>query len=247
MIANGRPAAAKSAAHPNVLCLPRNRVGRDFIVGDVGGAFDLVFQAMRDAAFEPSRDRLLSVGHLLAGAGSLTSCIQFLRAPSVFAVLSNSEQDLLDLFADGPPDDESVAALASMDFHGMEWLATAGQNQRAQLVGAMRMLPLAISIGDLDACTGYVHGGLPRPGAWGDFLDGLQRQDEACVSAALRGSGCDSEIAGVDRVFVCYTPEWDLTHRHANTIAVAPGPFLQLVGDMMVPLKLVESREVEHE
>jgi len=246
VIANGRPAAGKSAAHPSVLCLPRNRVGRDFVVGDVGGAFDLVFQAMRDAAFEPSRDRLLSVGHLLAGASSLASCIQFLRAPSVFAVLSNSEQDLLDLFADGPPDDESVAALASMDFHGLEWIATAGQIQRTQLVGAMRMLPLAISIGDKGTCTGYVHGGLPGAGGWGEFLDGLQRQDETCVSAALRGSGRNSEIIDVDRVFACYTPEWDLTHRQANIFAVAPGPFVQLVGDMMAPLKLVESRKVEH-
>lgn len=247
MIANGRPTAGNSAAHRNVMYLPRNRVGRDFVVGDVGGAFDLVFQAMRDAAFEPSRDRLLSVGHLLASASSLTSCIQFLRAPSVFAVRSNNEQDLLDLFADGPPDDESVAALASMGFYGMEWLATAGQNQRAQLVGAMRMLPLAISIGDRGACTGYVHGGLPHAGGWRDFLAGLQCQEEACVSAALRGLGCDSEIIGVDRVFVCYTPEWDLTHCHANTIAVAPGPFLQPVEAMMSALKLVESREGEHE
>lgn len=236
-----------SAASRNVLCLPRNRVGRDFIVGDLGGAFDQVFEAMRDAAFDPGRDRLLSVGHLLAGAHSLTNCIRFLRSPSVYAVISNSEQDLIDLFADGAPDDDSIEALAGMDFHGMAWLATCGSQQRMQLVTAMRMLPVAISVGDNGPNVGYVHGGLPAAASWTEFLRGLQRGDEGCLMAALRGTGRDIKVEGVDHVFTCYTPEWELTHRHANTIAVAPGPFLHLVADMMAPLTLVQGREVAHE
>lgn len=229
----------------NVLCLPSNRVGRDFVVGDIEGAFDQLFQAMRDANFNPARDRLISVGHLLAGLHSLTSCIRFLRSPSVFAVLTNGEQDLIDLFAEGPPDDEAVEALAGLDYHGMTWLAGAGQQQRIQMVAAMRLLPLAISIGDAGACTGYVHAGLPAGTDWNDFLTGLRRGDEQCVLAALRGAGRDdSQVEGVGQVFVCYTPEWDLTHRHANTMAVRPGPVLQQIGDMMAAPKLVEGREV---
>lgn len=255
MIANGRPAAENgrigrensvSTGSKNVLCLPRNRVGRDFIVGDLGGAFDQVFEAMRDAGFDPSRDRLLSVGHLLAGEHSLTNCIRFLRTPSVFAVISNSEQDLIDLFADGAPDDESIEALAGIDFHGMAWLASCGHQQRMQLVTAMRMLPVAISVGDGGPSVGYVHGGLPGTTPWGEFLRGLQRGDENCLLAALRGTGGDIEVEGVDHVFSCYTPEWELTHRHANTIAVTPGPFLRLVADMIAPLELVQGREVAH-
>jgi len=236
-----------SSASKNVLCLPRNRVGRDFIVGDLGGAFDQVFQEMRDAGFDHGRDRLFSVGHLLAGEHSLTNCIRFLRTPSVFALLTNSEQDLIDLFADGAPDDESVAALAGMDFHGMTWLAKCGHQQRMQLVTAMRMLPVAISVGESGPNIGYVHGGLPTATSWSDFLRGLQHDDEGCLLAALRGAGSYGEIEGVDRVFTCYTPDWDLTHRYANTIAVTPGPFLHLVEDMMAPLKLVQGREEAHE
>lgn len=229
----------------NVLCLPSNRVGRDFVVGDIDGAFDQLFQAMRDANFDPARDRLISVGHLLAGLHSLTSCIRFLRSPSVFAVMSNGEQDLIDLFAEGPPDDEAVEALAGLDYHGMTWLAGAGQQQRIQMVASMRLLPLAISIGDAGASTGYVHAGLPAATDWNDFLTGLRRGDEHCVLAALRGVGRDdSQVEGVGQVFVCYTPEWDLTHRHANTMAVRPGPVLHQIGDMMAAPKLVEGREV---
>lgn len=199
---------------------------------------------MQDAKFEPSRDRLISVGHLLAGQVSLTSCIRFLRTPSVFAVLSNGEQELIDLFADGPPDDEAVDALVELNYHGMEWLSGAGQQQRMQLATTMRLLPLAISVGDAAATAGFVHAGLPRTTRWDEFLAGLRQGDEGCMLAALRGAGGEhNPVEGVERIFVCYTPEWDLTHQHANTVAVMPGPVLQLIEDMMAPPKLVESRE----
>lgn len=227
----------------SVLCLPRNRVGRDFIVGDVDGAFDQVFQAMQDVDFDSGRDRLISVGHLLAGQASLTSCIRFLRTPSVFAVLSNGEQDLIDLFSEGPLDDEALEALVALDYHGMAWLADTGQLQRTQLVAAMRLLPLAISIGDGGAVTGCVHAGLPCGENWEEFMAGLRRGEDHCVWAALRGVAGGHQMSGVERVFVCYTPEWDLTHNHANIVAVAPGPVLRLISDMMAPPKLVEGRE----
>lgn len=230
-------------ASSNVLYLPSNRVGRDFIVGDVGGAFDQLFRAMQDVDFDPNRDRLISVGHLLAGQASLTSCIRFLRTPSVFAVLSNGEQDLIDLFAEGPPDDEAVEALAALDYHGMTWLAGAGQLQRTQLVAAMRLLPLAISIGDVGTATGYVHAGLPQGEGWEEFTTGLRRGEEHCVSAALREMTGGHQVSGVERVFVCYTPDWDLTPSHANIVPVAPGPVLRLISDMMAAPKLVEGRE----
>lgn len=235
------------AASKNILYLPRNRVGRDFVVGDLSGEFDQVFRAMRHVNFDPSRDRLLSVGHLLAGAHSLTNCIRFLRTPSVFAVLSNSEQDLIDIFADGAPDDDSVAAVAGMDFHGMMWLGSCGQQQRMQLVTAMRMLPVAISVGENGPSVGYVHGGVPGATGWSNFLLGLQRDDEDCLAAALRGTGGDGEVEGASHVFTCYTPERNLTYGHANTIAVTPGPFLHPVADMMAPLRIVQGRELAHE
>lgn len=222
-----------STINSNVLCLPQNRVGRDFVVGDTGGAYDLLLQSMRSAGFEPSRDRIFSVGHLLAGECSLTDCIRFLRMPSVFAVRTNSEQDLLDLFSDGPPDEESIRTLNELPFHDMGWLTKVGYQQRMQLVSAMRMLPVAISIGNGVVRTGFVHESVPEGKAWGDFLGGLQEDAENCLMAAMRGIGGSAMIVeGVERMFVCYTPDWAGTKRPANAVAVAPGSALYLVEEM---------------
>ena len=43
----------------------RNTHGRDFVVGDIHGCFDLLQQALDEAAFNPDRDRLFSVGDLI--------------------------------------------------------------------------------------------------------------------------------------------------------------------------------------
>lgn len=54
-----------------VLRLPRNTRGRDLIITDPHGAYDLVWVAMKAANFDPSCDRLLVGGDLIdRGAGS---------------------------------------------------------------------------------------------------------------------------------------------------------------------------------
>jgi len=63
---------------PRVMRLGRNEKGRDFVVGDIHGAFDLVIDAMKAVNFDPEADRLLSVGDLIdRGAGS-HRCAAFL-------------------------------------------------------------------------------------------------------------------------------------------------------------------------
>lgn len=49
----------------------RNLAGRDFVVGDIHGAYDLVIQGMKAARFNPTCDRLFAVGDLIdRGPGS---------------------------------------------------------------------------------------------------------------------------------------------------------------------------------
>ena len=210
----------------NVLVLPANRVGRDYIIGDICGAFDLVYQAMRENDFNPERDRLFSLGHLIHPDGPLTDCIRFLRHPSVFAVRSNGEQQLLDLFEEGEPDDACVEALATLDFHGLGWLAGTGHAQRRQLVEAMRMLPLAITVGEHE--VGLVHAGVPAGTTWKEFSVGLCKGDEEFIQVALHGTmGVKPDLVpDVGNVFVCYTPEWDGMHENTNVTAVLPDPVL---------------------
>lgn len=61
-----------AARAPRFVRQARNQAGRDFVIGDVHGAFDEVWKAMKLAGFDRSRDPLFSVGDLVdRGVGSI--------------------------------------------------------------------------------------------------------------------------------------------------------------------------------
>lgn len=211
----------------NVLFLPPNRIGRDFIIGDVCGCFDMVFQSMREFDFSPERDRLFSLGHLIHPDASLTDCVRFLNYPSVYAVRTNGEQDLLELYNEGEPDDEAIASLAALEFQGLGWLAAASPAQRRQLVDVARMLPIAISVGEQRAQVGFVHAGIPNGGSWRQFCSRLCHDDEESIQIALRGAPTSGKaLDDVENVFVCYTPLCEQEAGQSNVSSVLPDPVL---------------------
>ena len=95
-----------------VLKFKRYELGRDFVVGDIHGAYDLVLQAMNEARFNPNTDRLFAVGDLIdRGLGS-RRCLKFLAQPYVYAVRGNHEDMLLDLYAEGYPGPAAIKFMA---------------------------------------------------------------------------------------------------------------------------------------
>lgn len=219
--------------HPTlqtVLNLPTNRLGRDFVVGDVCGEFELLFRKMSILGFDPTKDRLFSVGHLIASSWSMSQCVRFVRHPGVYALRTNIEQQLLDLFEEGEPDEAYLADVAQAFGEGGAWLAESSRAQRAQVVDAMRMLPLAIGIGDRHPEVGLVHGSVTLGMAWREFTSRLAKGDEESISAALWGNQeiPDEPVVGASEVFVCYTPGWTVSYERVNIRQVMPGtaPYL---------------------
>src|SRR3546814_10796357 len=76
--------------------MPANTVGRDVIVGDMHGCLDL-FQAQLDRiGFDPTKDRIFSVGDLADRGPDSMGCLRLLREPWFYAVHGNHEDMLLD-------------------------------------------------------------------------------------------------------------------------------------------------------
>lgn len=75
--------------------LPRNTVGRDFVVGDLHGHRHLLEQQLERLAFDPSRDRVLAVGDLVDRGPDSLGTLSLIREPWFHAVLGNHELMLL--------------------------------------------------------------------------------------------------------------------------------------------------------
>ncbi len=75
---------------------PPNPVGRDFVVGDLHGHFDLLEDRLRQVEFDGARDRCFSVGDLIDRGPKPVDCLLLARRPWFFPVRGNHEQMMLD-------------------------------------------------------------------------------------------------------------------------------------------------------
>lgn len=78
-----------------------NEKGRDFVIGDLHGAFPCFENLLKNIQFDPAVDRMFSVGDLVDRGPDSMSCLRLLNGPWFHAVLSNHEEMMLEAFRGG--------------------------------------------------------------------------------------------------------------------------------------------------
>lgn len=210
-----------------------NEVGRDFVVGDIHGAYDLVIEAMRQAKFDRAKDRLFAVGDLIDRGPGSHRCTKFLAQPYVHAVRGNHEAMLLELYEAGDPDEAVLPFVCR--YNGLRWWLDVAVEQRQAILAAIRELPLAIEVATRRGTVGLVHADVPKGMDWGVFLSLLEASDKQAVQTGLWGRariehGDESGVSGVGRVFVGHTPQWGGVSRFGNVYAVDTGAVFGQLG-----------------
>lgn len=69
----------------------QNNVGRDFVVGDIHGMYDMLMGELEDVAFDRKKDRLFSVGDMIDRGPKNTECLDLINEPWFFPVVGNHE------------------------------------------------------------------------------------------------------------------------------------------------------------
>ncbi|AOV16970.1 hypothetical protein BJI67_07730 [Acidihalobacter aeolianus] len=154
--------------------LPRNASGRDFCMGDLHGMFPLLEQSLESLDFDPSRDRLISVGDLIDRGPESPRVAEFLAHPWVYAVRGNHEQMLLD------SGEDSALAADWVGGCGGEWWLALPESWRERCREAIAALPYALEIETECGLVGVVHADVPEDLPWADFVADL------AVDPALR-------------------------------------------------------------
>ena len=103
---SGVPRARQAALYAHVeryviQRLPANTKGRDFVVGDLHGHHAALESLLREACFDPSQDRVFSVGDLVDRGPESFQTLRLLQEPWFFAVRGNHEDMLLDFALGG--------------------------------------------------------------------------------------------------------------------------------------------------
>jgi len=213
---------------------PANTAGRDFVVGDIHGAFTLVLMAMKRVGFNPSVDRLFCVGDLIDRGEESSRVSKFLAQPYVHAVRGNHEEMLIQLHSDGTfPEFSSDHWMVRRN--GLGWWMNVSLEQKQTILSAIRKLPIAIEVETSRGTVGIVHAEVAAGLSWQEFLARLESGNEKVTETALWGrdrikSADAMGVKGVDRVFVGHTPQWGGAKRFGNVYAVDTGAIFADIG-----------------
>ncbi len=158
--------------------IPANERGRDFIIGDLHGCLDLLEAEMARHQFDPSVDRMFSVGDLADRGPDAMGCLRLLNQPWFYAVRGNHEDMLLGYL---PPSGSSIkpspGAGALLMRNGGAWVDALSIDEmmeiRDTLLPKIAALPYVITVGQGETRFNVAHAELmtlggkeDKPGFW---------------------------------------------------------------------------------
>ncbi|WP_207885788.1 metallophosphoesterase [Pseudomonas sp. 30_B] len=193
---------------------PRNLRGRDFVVGDVHGHFELLERLLQRVAFDTAADRLFAAGDLVDRGPYSPRVLEWLEHPWFASVRGNHEQLVID----------SVLAGDDRDLHfrnGGAWLYLLEQAERERIARRLQHLPLAIEIEIGEGRrVGIVHAEAPISSAFPDWDSGMAALAGGLGAAARRNAAAlamwartriegedETRVPGVERLYVGHTAQ----------------------------------------
>lgn len=208
-----------------ILKLPKNNKGRDFIVGDLHGRFDLLVLGLEALDFDENIDRVISVGDLIDRGMFSELAGDFLKFPFFYAVRGNHEDCLIELQSTSQP------ALDFVEYHktkmGSDWWFKINNKLQQEVVDELRKIPMLIEIETDDGNIGVIHADIPEYLNWSEFKEFLEKGDDAAILQALWGRNRldyakEKEVKGIKYVFVGHTVQ-PKARKLANVIAIDTG------------------------
>ena len=221
-------------SHPSVLRFGRNTRGRDFVIGDLHGAYGLLRQALAAVRYDELHDRLFSVGDLIDRGPDSADVLEVLALPGFHAIRGNHEQMLLDTINDFGIDTTVLTPIHLRNGMGW-WLETPIERRRA-IAAATARLPVVMEVATERGTVGLVHADVPSSMDWTRFVAAIERGEEEAVQCALWSrrrveQDDDRGVAGIDRVFVGHTPMRAGVQRLGNVYFVDTGAVFGAYGN----------------
>lgn len=187
---------------------PINTAGRDFVVGDIHGCFDALCVEMDRVGFDPSTDRLFSVGDLVDRGSLSADAINWIGQDWFHAVRGNHEQMAIGVAA-GRHDLENYRQ------NGGAWFLDLHPEAQIRIAEALDTLPLCIEVETADGLVGIVHADI-HGNDWPAFIEQVRaprsnNHAKALAEVALwsrdRIRSMDSSgVSGIGVMFVGHTP-----------------------------------------
>lgn len=187
--------------------------------------------------FDWDADRLFMVGDLIDRGPDSAQVLEFLAIPNVYFVRGNHDNRLVTLSLD------DLKILGSTDWNGMGWICTCSDPTLLAIQVALSKLPFAIEIDTPRGSVGVIHAEVPIGMDWSTFIGKLEAGDNECLVSALEGRTRSDQrdmsgVAGIDRLFVGHTIQWEGIQQSGNIFSIDTGAVFQELGKNMGSLTM---------
>ena len=176
----------------------RNDRGKDYVVGDLHGCYDMLMDQLLDINFNFAYDRLFCCGDLIDRGDKSLECLLLMYEPWFFSVRGNHEQMMIDYYVHGQDD----GGLWHMN--GGSWELYENPVEMKELASeADYLLPYQIEI---DESIGIVHADIGS--SWREVKES-DGSTHTCLWDRCRinnPSIYGDSVTGIDRVYVGHTP-----------------------------------------
>lgn len=199
----------------------QNENGRDFVIGDLHGMYDLLMQSLDTVSFDRSKDRCFSCGDLIDRGPHSQKCLSLIDEPWFYSVRGNHEQCMIDTVRH-----PSSHELAQWILCGGRWHLKVSSEKMKMYADKVSELPVLISV-DLAGgkCVAICHAEYPLP-VWAP--DQIEPDPELVRamqwSRARIQAGDDSLVEGIDHI-VCGHTIVDQPVMLGNTHFIDTGAF----------------------
>lgn len=188
--------------------IPLNELGRDFVVGDIHGAYDSLYHALSLVQFDPLVDRLFLTGDLVDRGSRSPESLALLSFPWAYSVRGNHEQMFLDMYEENDPPENILPYMCA--YNGMSWWVDVPVSHRKLFLEAWAVLPYAIELETPRGLVGIIHGEVPAGMSWSQFTQALERKDahvlKSCLWERTRTRFNNTEgVSGIGRVYSGHT------------------------------------------
>lgn len=200
-----------------------NHLGRDFIVGDLHGAFPELNALLKHVQFDASKDRLIAVGDLFDRGAFPYDCLSLLDQPWFHAVRGNHEHNLLLWDVAASPEKKQAARLQIVNAGGA-WFFSLPEQEQNLLCRKIADLPLAILLSSHGKRYCVIHAEVAQEyGDISDFLIGLLNEELSalrdCLSGRRRHKTVDTRpIENIEWIACGHTPVLPANRIRGNSI-----------------------------
>lgn len=161
--------------------LPENKLGIDYVVGDIHGKYTELYNQLTELGFNSKIDRLICVGDLIDRGTENFRCLEILTNDWFFSVFGNHEEMAISVAGVNEGDQLLKAMHVYKDMNGNGWFLDRPKHVQAVYAAAFETLPYLIEIeGPNNTKIGVAHAEI-WTNSWKEIVESYHERDKRHV------------------------------------------------------------------